>query len=420
MTTLRIYFSGQWQDSASPCPWALCDDSGIVLQSGIGPLSTLPHGRDCIAIIAPDRVLCVAAKLPAGSRRRWQVALSFVAEEHTLPDPEDNHVVPGPTLADGRLMLAVVDKAWTRRIVEACRAQKLTLRAMVPETFLPELPVATWVLVWDGNNGFVRTGPASGITLDSGSADQAPLALRLLLNGLPESMPDKILVRPASPSASPSGQTSLTKTPVPPLPQWTDLPVPLVAGPPWDWQRAPVAENSLNLLWGDFASRTPFREWWPAVRPAVWVLLAILAVEIIGTNLQWVWLSTEKNHLTREMERTFRTTFGATSTLVNAPLQMQRNLSELRHNAGLPDDSDFLPLLNLAAARLAELPLGSVRALHYEAGRLDVELKLVNSAAFRTLQQHLQRKGLNVNLGEIQDTGRGAEARMSLSPGGVR
>ena len=214
MTTLRIYFSWQWHDSTSPCAWALCEESGIVLQSGAGPLSTMPAAHDCVAIIAPERVLSVSAKLPAGSRRRWQMALPFIAEEHTLPDPEDNHVVPGPTLADGRLMLAVVDKAWTRRIVEACRAQKLPLRMMVPETFLPELTAGIWVLVWDGSSGFVRTGTASGIALDMGSANQTPLALRLLLNGPPESMPDKILVRPTSPSASPTRQTPLAKTPV--------------------------------------------------------------------------------------------------------------------------------------------------------------------------------------------------------------
>ena len=420
MTTLRIYFSGQWHDSTSPCAWALCEESGIVLQSGAGPLSTMPAAHDCVAIIAPERVLSVSAKLPAGSRRRWQMALPFIAEEHTLPDPEDNHVVPGPTLADGRLMLAVVDKAWTRRIVEACRAQKLPLRMMVPETFLPELTAGIWVLVWDGSSGFVRTGTASGIALDVGNENQAPLALRLLLNGPPESMPDKILLRPTSPSASPTRQTPLAKTPVPPLPQWHDLPLPLVSAPAWDWRRSPIPENALNLLWGDFAPRTPFREWWPSLRPAVWILLAALAVEMFGTNLQWAGLTAEKNNLAREMERIFRTTFGATSTLVNAPLQMQRNLAELRHAAGVPDNSDFLPLLELAAARLAELPAGSVRALHYEAGRLDVELKLANSAAFKTLQQHLHRKGLSINLSEIQDAGRGAEARMSLSPGGIR
>ena len=196
--------------------------------------------------------------------------------------------------------------------------------------------------------------------------------------------------------------------------------MPLVAGPHWDWRRAPIPENALNLLWGDFAPRAKLGEWWPNLRPAVLILLAALTLKMAGTNLQWLLLAQEKNTLTHDMERIFRATFGPTSTVVNAPLQMQRNLTELRHTAGLPDDNDFVPLLDLAAGRLAELPLGSVRALHYEAGQLDVELKLVSSAAFKTLQQHLQRKGLTVRISDIQDTGRGAEARMTLSPGGTQ
>lgn len=410
MSTLRIYFSGHWRDSASPCPWALCDESGAVLQSGTDPLAALPKGHECLAIIAPERVLCIAAKLPPGSRRRWQAALPFVAEEHTLADPEDNHVVPGPILADGRLMLAVVDKAWLKRIIESCRTAKLSVRRMVPETFLPALAAEAWVLVWDGSNGFIRTGSASGMALDSGDADSAPLALRLLLNAAQEPLPKKIIVR--FPQHVAQARHS--------LPQWSDLPVPLAAGSAWDWRRAPVPDSELNLLWGDFAPRAKFREWWPHLRPAVLILLAVLAVETIGTNLEWALLANEKNSLTREMERAFRTTFGATSTLVNAPLQMQRNLAELRHSAGLPDDGDFLPLLDLSAPRLAELPPGSVRALHYEAGRLDMDIKLRRSADFPVLQQRLQSKGLEVRMGDIRESGNSAEARMTLSPGDVR
>jgi len=80
------------------------------------------------------------------------------------------------------------------------------------------------------------------------------------------------------------------------------------------------------------------------------------------------------------MQKTFRATFGDTVTLVNAPLQMQRNLAELRHAAGLPDAGDFLPLLNLAGRSLSALPAGSVASMHYEAGRLDLDIRLARKA----------------------------------------
>lgn len=405
MSILRIYFSGSWRDNTSPCPWALCDETGAVLQSGIDPLAALPKGNECLAIVAPDRVLSVDAKVPPGSRRRWLAALPFIAEEYTLPDPEDNHVVPGPVRQDGRATLAIVDKPWLKRIVDACRTANLSLRRMVPETFLPSLAPGTWTLVWDGSSGFVRTSSASGMALDCGDADTAPLALRLI--SAQPSFPEKIEVR--FPQNIPEAQRI--------LPQWNDLPASLSIGPVWDWRRTPIPADSLNLLWGDFAPRAKVGEWWSKLRPAALILLAALGVETVGANIEWAMLANEKKTLTHDMERSFRAAFGEASTLVDAPLQMQRNLAELRHSAGLPDDGDFLPLLDASARPLAALPAGSVHALHYESGRLDVDIKLDRSSDFQSLQQRLQNSGIKLRMGDIHDMGNGAEARLTLLAG---
>ena len=414
MSILRIYFSSNWRDSASPCPWALCDENGAVLQSGNAPLASLPKARECIAIAAPDRVLSIGAKLPPGSRRRWQEALRFVAEEFTLPDPESNHVVPGPALADGRRMLAVVDKPWLKRIVDACRAANLSLRRMVAETFLIPIKPGTWSLVWDGGSGFVRTGSASGMALDNGNADTVPLALRLSLNSArnssPPSHPEKIEV--SFPQQVPEAQRI--------LPKWDILPARFAAASAWDWQHAPIPADALNLLWGDFAPSTRISEWWPQFRPLALIMLAVLGVETVGANIEWAMLAQEKKSLAQDMERSFHTAFGEGHTLVNAALQMQRNLAELRHTAGLADDGDFLPLLDASASTFAALPAGSVRGLHYESGRLDADLKLGGGNDFQTLRQRLQNKGLGVQLGDIHDTGNGAEARLTLLPGDDR
>lgn len=405
MSVLRLYFSAGWRDGASPCPWALCDENGSVLQSGSDPLAALPKGHECVAVAAADRVLLVAATLPPGSRRRWQTALPFAVEERTLPDPEDNHVVPGPVLADGRIALAVMDKSWIKRIVDACQAAGLPLRRMVAETLLPQLSPATWTLVLDGAGGFVRSGAASGMALDGGGAEHAPLALRLNA-----ALPKRLEVRYAQ--SVPAAERA--------LPQWPDLPATLVAGPPWDWRHAPIPADAWNLLWGEFAPRARIREWWPTLRPIALILLAALGVEALGANLQWAMLANERNALARDMERSFRAAFGETGVLVDAPLQMQRNLAELRHETGQPDDGDFLALLDAAAPALAALPAGGVQALHYESGRLDADIKATRSDDLQALRQRLQSRGLTVQVGDIHDAGGSAEARLSIQAGGGR
>ncbi|TAJ77823.1 MAG: type II secretion system protein GspL [Gallionellaceae bacterium] len=401
---LRIYFSAAWHDSASPCPWVLCDDAGAVLQSGNSPPAALPKADDYIAIISATRLMCVNVKMPAQSRHRWEAALPFVAEEYTLTDPEDNHVVPGAAQKDGQRSLFVVDKQWLQSIVAACHTANIPLRRAVPEMLLPNLPPETWVVVWDGDKGFMRTGATSGMALDHGDELHPPLALSLSLNATP---PKNILLR----CATHGDETE--------LPQWPKLPVEFSLGEPWDWRREPIPNDTLNLLWGPLAPKAKLHEWLPKLRPAAFILLAALVIETLGTNIEWSLLSHEKTAVAKEMERTFRKAFGETSTVVNPPLQMQRNIAALRHGAGLPDEADFLPLLDRASSALSPLPNGSITALHYESGRLDVDVKLRTAAEVRALQQRLQDKGLSIRSGDVRDTGNGVETRLAIRAGGV-
>ena len=56
--------------------------------------------------------------------------------------------------------------------------------------------------------------------------------------------------------------------------------------------------------------------------------------------------------------------------------------------------------------------------MHYEAGRLDVDIKLARKADFASLKQSMQSSGLGVRIGEIRDLGNGADAKLTLLPEG--
>lgn len=404
MNTLRIYIPESWHDASAPCQWALCNDAGALLQQGLAPLTALPAADEYVAVIPSQRVLCSKVDVPAGARRRWLAALPFMAEEHALPDPEDNHVVPGGALQDGLLPLFIVDKNWLRGLIEACKAAGVELRRAIPEMFLlPQPDGRKWGLVWDGHSGFVRTGPASGMALDTGSDTDAPVAFRLAAQ-LP---PDEVEVRfPASLEASDRK-----------FPQWRDFPLRLVEGPAWDWQCEPIPGDAPNLLWGEFSPRARLSAWLPKLRPLALILLALFLVEAVGVHVQWALLASERHELGDRMERIFQGAFGQNSAMVNAPLQMQRNLANFRHAAGLPDDGDFIPLLDQAAPAFATLPAGSLRVLNYESGQLDVVLRLAGPGEFKSLQQRLEAGGLAVRVGKVSDTGVGAEAKLIIHKG---
>jgi len=401
LNTLRIYFSAQWQDSSTACEWALCDETSAVLQQGLSPLAQMPKSAVCIGILAADRVLIFTTAPPPGNKRRWQSALPFIAEEHSLTDPDEMHTVPASGPTPGTIAVSVTSKSWIKQIVTATADAGLPLRRLVAETLLPALPDDTWTLVWSGRNGFLRTSLTTGLALDSGDDLTPPLALLLSLTSKGANPPRHIQLRLAESATI--------------LPAW-GLSAPLVEGEYWDWRCAPVSAATPNLLWGDFAPPIRLFDQLSRLRPALFILLAALSIEMIGTSIEWVQLAQEKRTLTQQIEKIFHTTFGDDSTLVDAPLQTQRNLAVLRHSAGLSDSTDFLPLLDSAAPSLGS----TVQSMNYESGKLTFELKLEKSANLKTLENKLRKRGLKVLSSEAHDLGEVTEAKLTLSQEGVR
>jgi general secretion pathway protein L len=405
LSVLRIYFTALWRDSSTPCPWALCDESGSVLQQGLAPLAALPASRDCIGIVAADRVLIFTTQPPPGNKRRWQAALPFIAEEHALTDPDDIHAVPAATADPGTIAVSVITKSWLKQIVAATGAAGVPLRRLVAESLMPVLSADSWTLVWDGCNGFLRTSPVTGLALDCGTQQTPPLALLLSLSNA--ATPRQIELRFAK-GASPAA-----------LPSW-DLAVPLVSGESWDWQCAALDEATPNLLWGEFTPRLRLFDSLPRLRPALFILLAAFFIEVIGTHIEWAMLAREKSALTHNVERIFHSTFGDDSTLIDAPLQMQRNLAAGRHAAGLADDADFLALLDTTASSLGTPNSNAVQGINYESGKLELDLKLARAADFKSLQEKLQRTGLHVRSSELHDALDGTQAKLTVTLEGLR
>jgi general secretion pathway protein L len=400
MNLLRIYFSSQWRDSSSHCPWALCDESGAVLQQGFSPLAFMPRAPECIGIIASDRVLFFTAAKPPGNKRRWQAALPFIAEEHTLSEPDEIHAAAAESQEAGKIAVSVMAKPWLKQIIIATAS--LPLRRLIAESLIPALPAGGWTLVMDGQNGFLRTSLNTAIALDCADQQTPPLALKLSLKAAASHIPSQIELR-----FLPSDQTAV-------LPAW-DLPMPLVHGKTWDWTDAPISDATPNLLCGDFRPTPRLFDGLSKMRPVLFILIAVFLIEVVGTHLEWIKLAGEKQALMQNMEHIFRNTFGDESTLVDAPLQMQRNLAGLRHAAGVVDDADFIALLDRTAPLLGK----SVHSLNYESGRLELDVKLATSQDFDRLETSLKNKALKVRISDMHNTNNGRQAKLAITLEGL-
>jgi len=401
MSQLRIYLKHDWQDASSLCEWALLDVAGAIVGSGLDNLVSMPVATECVAVVAASQVLCLTKTLPKIKAGQLETALPLAVEESMLGDAGDQHVVPGATTSEGATVLYAIDKTRLCRLVEACAIASIRLRHVVPEYCLLNVDADQWSVDWDGESGFLAMPFAQGLSLGRGDANQAPAVFSLQWQAT-ATAPSKVKVFTAAET----------------MPQWQGTPL-VCADEPFDWRTASLKSDTPNLLWGKFKPPIRLQEWWPKVRPLFWIIFIALFIEALGYNLQWWSLAHEKQSLKQSMNAVFQETFGSEVEVMDASLQMQRNLARARHAVGVADDADFLPLLERVSAELATQAGGQVKGLRYAEGQLDIEVRLAGRAEVDALERRLSEQGLSVQVLEVNESGEGAEAHLRISTGGA-
>ena len=408
MTTCRIRVARD-TPSTGAYAWAIVDDKQAVLDSGAAPERKPPVGA-CELVVASDLVLLDRIPAPAAQQRRISSALRFLVEDSAIADPERLHVAAAGTSARDTVSVGIVDRQWMEQMLARLERSGHLARSACPECLLPELLPRTWTVVWNGDGGFARTAVVEGFALDSTEHGELPVSLRLAMDAARSaaSAPERLVVRLAGDVAPPDAE------------KWSSaLGIPVESGPPWRWTDAP-RNPGLDLLQGEFAPRAMDRGWTRALRrPAI--LAGILAIVcVFGIAADWSAKAYERRALTTEMQGIFRAAFGESAVVVDAPLQMDRALAQLRRQAGQIGADDFLALFGAVADRLLDPAKERIESITYGNGALTLLLRPNDAAQFSTrfsaLRAQIPIPGLEIKLESAESSGR-ISLRATAVPG---
>lgn len=388
--------------------WVLREARGRILSAGNNSFADMPTADRIDVVIPASRVLFTRVNLPPANAAKTRQLLPFAIEDKLLANPESIHAVAGAREASGETPVAVVDKSWVNQVMGRLLEAKISPQSMVPETTLPPLPADGWSMVWDGSSGFVRTGEMSGLALDNSDGDGPPLGLTLALNEAraKNAAPQKIVL------LSPDNDHSTD------LAAWSEaLGLPVLAGGAWSHAHANPQTSSINFLQGEYAKSANLSGAMRLAKP-LWILAGLIAALHIGaTMVDWAMLKYQKNALQNGMTERFKKVFPDSKVIVDAPLQMSRNLADLRRAAGISDASDFLPLLAAYSNALAGTPNARTTAVQYEKGKLQVDVALPDAPAAEALRGRLLAAKLSPKLEATNPKADGVEARFSISGG---
>ncbi|RQQ12729.1 type II secretion system protein GspL [Burkholderia stagnalis] len=401
----------QWPE----LPFMLVDKGGHTQRAGRAALTLLPRAAATVLVVAARDVLLLAATMPPLKGPKLRQALPNIVEDQLIQDPQGCHIAVDPApLPDGRRVLAVVDRAWFRTICDAFTAAGHRHLSAVPATrCLPSPLVATTV----------AADPAPGAEADAVAADgdaappARPAAVAAVL-GVAASV-EPILVEAGAqpgPSGAPRLELAIARGALgegfaAPAQRAAGTLAALAGGAPVELYELgePGAEPRLASVKGadaeallpgavplpfeTFARRATAERFdlcqfefesqpWrfdratlKRLRVPIAIAAATLGVAVIGMNLHWWKLSRERDALSAQITETLLSAFPKTTTVLDPPAQMQRQLDQLRLAAGELSPNDFLALASGLSRSMGTLPLNGIASLDYHDRRLDVGFK---------------------------------------------
>ena len=390
---------GTGPDAVPHYAYTLSPDGIAIGQQGTTSAGLLPQpGRagEVVAVVPAAMLSWQRAALPHGvgpQSPRLRAVLSGMLEEHLLDDPADLHFAlqPGAShAAPGEpVWVACCPRAWLRDHLQTLESAGRAVARVVP-SHAPGEPspdgavlLITGTAEWPQAVVYGADGDSAVLVLPL-SRDTAPL--------LPTIDQDAPVHAEA---AVVSTAEQLLQRPVrlyAPAQTWLDA-----ARSDWNLAQLEFANSGRNRLQRRLGGGLNGILHAPAWKPARWGAAALVLIALVGANI-WAWQERQQTQAKAALVRnTLTSTFPKVQVVVDAPVQMAREVANLRQAAGGLTASDAEPLLAAAGAALATLPAAAVPShIDYRGGEL--RLRGLPTDGFDAFRQKLQAQGLRADL----------------------
>lgn len=325
---------------------------------------------------------------PAGLNKqpaRHLEALHGLLEDQLLDEPANLHMALGHDAQAGApVWVAVCERQWLSAHLQALEAAGQTVHRIVPEIAPTAGPLQMWAL-----------GDADSGWLWCGSADEGVWGLPLT------AVPAQGEGLWGSPSARAQALVQAEPAVVAEASQRLGVPARLMApGQHW-WAALSSGWDLAQFEFQASARSRRLKRWqrgasalWQhrAWRPARWGLGLLVLSQLLGLNA-WAWKTRADWQAQQQAwAQTLQQSFPQVQVVVDAPLQMAKEVARLRQGAGQLAPHDLEAMLGaLGQALPAALP--APRQWRYDNGQLWVQDFPLSASDQNTLSQALLAKG---------------------------
>ena len=393
MSTLIICLPAATSGATTGYDYAVTADGRTLAVHSSAPVALLPtpaRGGEVIAVVPVTMLSWHQVELPKGvgpGSPRLRPILEGLLEDRLLDDAARLHLAVAPAVnASGSIWIAACDRLWLAAHLQALEAAQRPVSRVVPE-FAPDTgPMRLYALDEPDAPQLVITGENAGGVIRLPLTASAP--------GMIEALPAEageqdahVLVLAEPGVAALAEQVLQTKVSLMTRPQrWLDA-----ARSPWDLAQFDLVSSgrtrTVKRLSG--IGRELLQS--PAWRPARWGIAALLLGNLLGLNA-WAWREQSALEATRASLRSMLTqAFPQIRVVVDAPLQMEREVATLRQASGAASERDLETMLAVAGAAI---PVGRVPgSIEFAAGEARLKGLQLNAQEGSSLALQLKSLG---------------------------
>jgi general secretion pathway protein L len=356
-------------------------------------LPTTDRQTEVVALLPATALSWHRVGLPPGLHKqvaRLQSALQGLLEDRLLDDPAQLHMALQPNWKGTSLpWVTVCERTWLGAHLQALEQAGLTVHRIVPElnpssAVAPGAQLQLTALGDDESGWLWMTHPERGVW------GQPVQAVRAKGKGLGLSEQDRSSIDIQAEPGVVAWASDVLDTParlMSPGQHWL-----AAVAANWDLAQFDFRANARSRqlkIWQRAAStfwHSP--TWWP-VRWGVWVLLA---GQLVGLNA-WAW-KTRADWQTQQQSWTeiLRESFPKTQVVVDASVQMEKEVERLRQASGQLGPSDLESMLGVLGQAMPA-GLAAPGQWRYQPGQLRLQNFKLGSTEQQNLQKSLEARG---------------------------
>lgn len=397
MSTLILTLPLQALDASVALDYVLSADDQTGVEHASAPLALLPRLPDRhaeVVLLLPAQALSWhQVQLPRGSlpsgwlpergASRLRTILEGLLEDRLLDEPEQLHLALQPQAqVEQPLWVVACDRSWLKSGLAQLAQAGYAVSRIVPELSPEQLQQAHHVLGEPERALLAALSPANGVLVGPlqtatlgllGEPADAATALPVVAEPALAGLAETLFRRPVS--LQQAAQRSLQ-----------------AAQGGWNLAQFDLLDVRRERRWAGLVqgARQLLRA--PAWRPARLALLALLLCQLVGLNAL-AWREQASLQAKRQAIRAVLTsTFPKIPAVVDAPLQMAREVAALQRASGAPGAADLEAMLGAFAPLAPEAY--SLTALDYAARELRLKAAPVDAAQQQQMILALRQQGL--------------------------